>query len=70
MYKRWRSWAISHRLTVFPADSVHIVLYLQHLAETKGSKATVEEAVNKIAWAYSIAGVPSPTDLPIVRDLR
>ena len=40
---------------------------MQHLAEAKNSKAAVEEAVNGLAWAHSLAGVPSPTDLPIVR---
>jgi len=65
---------ISHHLTAFPAEAIHVALYLQYLAEAKNSKAAVEEAVNGLARAHLLAGVPSPTDLPIVRstlgDLR
>ena len=66
-FKRWKAWAASYKLATFPADPVHVTLYLQHLAETKESKAAVEEAVHGLAWAHSLAGVPLPTDLPIVR---
>ena len=49
-FRRWKSWALVHRLQVFPASESHIiVLYLQHLAETKGSKSAVEKAVNSLA---------------------
>ena len=44
-----------------------MALYLQHLGQTKGSKAAAEEAVNAIAWAHSMAGLPSPTSDPFVR---
>ena len=33
------------------------LLYLQHLAEAKSSKAAVEEAVNGLAWAHMTTGV-------------
>ena len=44
---------------------MHVALYLQHLGQTKGSKANSEEA-NGIAWAHSMAGLPSPTADPFV----
>ena len=45
-FKRWKQWAISHKVSVLPADACHVALYLQHLGESKYSKAAVEEAVN------------------------
>ena len=46
-----------------------MALYLQHLGQTKGSKAATEEAVNTIAWAHSMAELPSPTSNPFVREV-
>ena len=66
-FRRWKSWALVHRLQVFPASESHIVLYLQHLAETKESKSAVEEAVNSLAWVHSLACLPSPTKSPFVQ---
>ena len=66
-FKRRKLWAVNHKLRVFPAEGVHIALYLQHLAESRCSKLAVEEAVNGLAWAHSTAGILSPTDSPIVK---
>ena len=66
-FRRWKIWATEHNLQVFPVEGVHIALYLQHLAETKCSKSAVEEAVNGLAWAHSMAESPSPTVSPIVQ---
>ncbi|XP_065888069.1 uncharacterized protein [Dysidea avara] len=41
--------------------------YLEHLGEIKGSKAAIEEAVNALAWAHSLSGLPSPTASPFVQ---
>ena len=56
----------SGQLPIFPATATHVALYLQHLGKTKGSRAATEEAVNGITWAYSMAGLPSPTADPFV----
>ena len=66
-FKRWKTWALDHNLQVFPAKECHVVLYLQHLGETKGSKAAIEEAVNALAWVHSLSGQPSPTASPFVQ---
>ena len=66
-FRRWKAWATHHKLQVFPAKVCHIVLYLEHLGETKGSKAAIEEAVNALAWAHSSSGLPSPTASPFVQ---
>ena len=48
-YKHWKQWATEYKLPAFPATEHHIVLYLQHLAETTKSKAAAEEAVYALA---------------------
>ena len=68
-FRRWKIWATEHNLQVFPVEGVHIALYLQHLAETKCSKSAVEEAINGLAWAHSMAGIPSLTVSPIVQTI-
>ena len=65
-FGRWKAWALDHKLQVFPANESHVV-YLQHLGETKQSKAAVEEAVNSLAWVHSLSGLPSPTKSPLVQ---
>ena len=66
-FRHWKEWASSHKLPSLPAESHHIALYLQHLADITSSKATVEEAVYAIAWAHSLAGVPSQTETPLIQ---
>ena len=66
-FRRWKVWANSHKLPSIPAVAHHISLYLQHLADTTTSKATTEEAVYAIAWAHSLAGLPSPTEATLVQ---
>ena len=66
-YRRWKVWANSHKLPSIPAVAHHVSLYLQHLADTTTSKATTEEAVYAIAWAHSLAGLPSPTETALVQ---
>ena len=65
----WKTWAANHKLPVFPVEAVHIALYLQHLVETKCSISAVVEAVNGLAWEYSMAGIPSPIGSPIVQTI-
>ena len=36
---------------------VHLVLYMQHLSESAGSKAAVEEAVHALSWLHGLAGL-------------
>jgi len=65
--RRWKAWALDHKLQVFPANESHVSLYLQYLGETKQSKAEVEEAVNSLAWVHSLSSLPSPTKSPLVQ---
>ena len=57
-----------HQITSYRlAKECHAVLYLQHLGKTKASKAAIEEAVNALAWAHSLSGLPSPAANPFVQ---
>ena len=58
---------ITSYVRVFPAEGIHIALYLQHLGESRYSKSAVEDTVNGLAWTHSIPGVLSPTDSPIIK---
>lgn len=68
-YKRWKLWANLHKLPVFPAEIAHLALYLQHLKETKYSRAAEEEAVNAMGWVHAMAGIPLPTASPLIQSV-
>ncbi len=55
---------------MFPTQPVHISLYLQQLIETADSKAPIDDAVNSLKWAHHIAGLPSPTEAPLVQAVQ
>ena len=50
-----------------PAKEHHLVLYLQHLGDTVGSKSAVGETVNTLASVYLTVGLASPITTTIVK---
>jgi len=66
-FRHWRTWAQEHKLTVFPVEGHYLVLYLQHIGDHVGSKAVIEEAVNAVTWAHSLAGLAPPSHHPLVQ---
>ena len=66
-YRRWRTWAMAHKLPPFPAKEHHVALYLQSIGQRLESKSAAEEAVNALAWVHSLAGMDSPTNRPFVQ---
>ena len=56
-FQRWKNWVARHtaEISVYPVKEADFALYLQYLAETSKSKATVDEAVNTIAWVQQLA---------------
>ena len=42
------------------------MLYMQHLSESTGSIAAVEEAVHAFSWLHGLAGLPQLGGLPLV----
>ncbi len=49
-YGRWKQWAQEQEFPNFPAQPLHLALYLEHLARCTRYKASVEEAANALAW--------------------
>ena len=45
------------------------MLYLQHLLDSTHSHSAVYSAIYGIQWAHHLAGIPSPTDSPIIHDV-
>ena len=66
-FLRWKEWATTKELASFPVNEVNLSLYLQHIGETSGSKAAVETAVHATAWSHELAGIPPPSDSPLVQ---
>ena len=70
-YRKWKQFAIStFDGNVFPANPIHVALYLQHLIEQSHSPNVIDSAFYGMKWAHSLAGIPSPTDNPIVEAVR
>ena len=55
-YKRWQSWAKCQLVQIFPANSLHVDLYLTFLTETTKSRGAIEAALYGIKWAHKICG--------------
>ena len=66
-FHRWKLWADTQGVQVFPAQEHYVALYLQYLKETRESKATAEEAINALSWVHRMAGIPSPAAGPLCR---
>ena len=67
-FQRWKEWTTQHaEVKVFPVDELHFCLYLQHLGESTKSKATVEEAVNAVAWVQQLAAHQPISSSSLVR---
>ena len=47
-----------------------MALYLQYLLETAEAKTAVDDAVNALAWAHELGGLPSPMSHPTVRTMQ
>ena len=53
-----------------PSGSLHDALYLQHLIDTMHSQSAVDSAIYAIQWTHTMAGIPSPTNSPIIHAIR
>ena len=69
-FARWKEFATAKEdIEAFPAKTEHAALYLQHLLNSTHSHSVVDSAVYAIQWAYSLSGLPSPVDIPIIYDI-
>jgi len=70
-FRKWKEFAVCKlNESSFPADPFHVALYLQHLIEQSQSSSVINSAFYSIKWAHDMAGVPSPTDNPVVEAVR
>ena len=70
-FDRWKKWTAQYpKISEFPAQPAHVALYLQHLLETSVAKTAVDDAVNALAWAHELGGLPSLTSHPTVRTMQ
>ncbi|XP_063956984.1 uncharacterized protein LOC129276243 isoform X1 [Lytechinus pictus] len=66
-WDKWVQWASSKSLPTFPVQAYHLCLYLSHLSSVSGAKTLADSLVASVKWAHSLAGLPSPTDDPMVK---
>ncbi|KAK2554890.1 hypothetical protein P5673_023561, partial [Acropora cervicornis] len=57
-------------LSYFPANPMHVAVYLQYVLESTRSSASVDTAFYCIKWAHESAGLVSPADNPLVNRVR
>ncbi|XP_071793160.1 integrase/recombinase xerD homolog [Asterias amurensis] len=66
-WKRWESWASSKTgVKSFPVNPTDFALYLSSFYSS-GHKTAADSAAAAVAWAHSLAGLPSPTNDPLVK---
>ena len=69
-FSRWKRWAVTKpNIDVFPAKPFQVALYLSYLVKTAKTSAPIEEAVNSLSWAHTLAVVEDPTDHPLVKQV-
>ena len=70
-FHKWKQFALDKLDgNAFPASPFYVALYLQHLIEETHSPSAVDSAFHGLKWAHDVAGIPSPTDDPIVEAMR
>ena len=48
---------------------MHLALYLQHLGNSTGSRASIEEVVYALSWIHEAAGLPSLINDPFIQTM-
>ena len=70
-FLKWKQFALDKLDgNAFPASPFYMALYFQHLIEETHSPSAVDSAFYGLKWAHDVAGIPSPTDDPIVEAVR
>ena len=70
-FRKWKQFALDKLDgNAFPAPPFYVALYLQHIIEETHSPSAVDSAFYGLKWAHDVAGIPSPTDDPIVEAVR
>ena len=68
-FRKWKEFALRKKeLSYFPANPMHVAVYLQYVLES--TRASVDTAFYCIKWAHESAGLVSTTDNPLVNRVR
>ena len=65
-FRRWKKWCVNTAISHFPANSVHVALYLMFIIESKESYHAIKNASYSIDWAHKIASSEVPSQHPMV----
>ena len=65
-FRRWKRWASSSHLCLFPANRFQVAIYLQCLFQDANSPSPVLNAVYSIDWAQQVAGLLKIYNHPLV----
>ncbi|KAI8513469.1 hypothetical protein Bbelb_101080 [Branchiostoma belcheri] len=69
-FNKWREFASRYtEVVAFPALPLHVALYLMELIQSSSSFSTVEKAAFGIRWAHLQAGLTSPTEEAVVKNV-
>ena len=70
-FLRWKKFALSRKdkISVLPAQPNHVALYLVYLIQTSNSPSPIFSAFHGIAWAHEQAGIISPTQDIMVKNV-
>ena len=69
-FSKWIDWAAAYpEIKVLPAQPVHIVLYLTHLAHSVKSFSSISQFTCAVSWMHSTHGFNSPIKTPIVAEV-
>ena len=66
-FQHWKEWAQQYSLVVFPVKEAHLVLYMQNVAESTRSKATIEKSYNAMACIHAMGDCHSTTEFKFVQ---
>ena len=59
-------WCVNMDISHFPANPVHVALYLMSIMKSKQSYHAVKNASYSIDWAHKIVGLEVPSQHPMV----
>ena len=67
-WNRWKNWSKSKiGVAYLPAQPMFVTLYLRQFLDSAKTTSPVDTAVYSIRWGHILAGLPSPTEHPLVQ---
>ena len=67
-WNRWKIWSKSKiGVAYLPAQPMFVALYLRQFLDSAKTTSPIDTAVYSIRWGHNLAGLPSPTEHPLVQ---